>query len=790
MEAAFITYYTIKEGGAELDPKKLHCWGKLYCSRLNLATLGGGETPPTRALLGVWETAGCGGRTTMAMKKRMTASLKRWGGFQFTSTSSLTLEKYTQTLHGATHSVSAMPEKTDRGSKRKTKPCVPRASSANKKVKASAAVSSTSGKEAGEKATLDIPNPEEVTDNATFESTEEAPGVPEVPEAPEDAPGEAPDEAPDEAPREAHADPKAPVTIGSVAATLKSLKPAIAIVSADGPLLPLHSIIEALRFMTPTKGKDLWGYATRKMVGLDAIPPTYPVKVSGKHTNGLRPCDLTKALTLAIPEEELYDLMAEADIIQALKDLVIKSHQIAMSSTGEEESSVDELVAALEKKRNKDVNLLLEVQLPELIAGAGPLICRVCRANDGVTLLGSVHDFLKWLQVDKDGKHSDWNSWLFEALARDMQNHLAPSRDDFAGEPQPVLEHYEFKGKKTPMGNVGAFRILTRLCCHKSPVASSVVDEALKQWTKKLTGSPGLPEAARGFLDPENGGRRDEGSVVATGFHTTRLQDAEYSDALACYKRKEHDWQLAVVRDEAEYAQKSQRDEAEYAQKSQRDEAEYAQKSQRDAADDTEKRQLNMEQYKREMEQKKREMEQKKQKQQLEMKEIQAAHDNRCDILRIESEEKTRCFQFKKSKFNTEVRLSIAEGTFSQEEGDQMMGKQRKRLFLSLGELMIREGLAGVKETTKFGQRFKQAYMDGFFSPKPLTDWVNGLPDVQNGQVTWYDEDLPKMREKAKQLIAEKAAEKAVASRGQSTLKVVARKVCLGGSPDSSVPSV
>jgi hypothetical protein len=69
-----------------------------------------------------------------------------------------------------------------------------------------------------------------------------------------------------------------------------------------------------------------------------------------------------------------------------------------------------------------------------------------------------------------------------------------------------------------------------------------------------------------------------------------------------------------------------------------------------------------------------------------------------------------------------------------------------------------------------------------------LPDVQNGLPDVV------CDEDLPKMREKAKQLIAEraaeKAAEKAVASRGQSTLKVVAGKVYLGGSPDSSVPSV
>ena len=50
-----------------------------------------------------------------------------------------------------------------------------------------------------------------------------------------------------------------------------------------------------------------------------------------------------------------------------------------------------------------------------------PLNCRVSIAADGVTPLGSVHDFLKWLQVDKDGKHHDWDNWLCESLKDEVE---------------------------------------------------------------------------------------------------------------------------------------------------------------------------------------------------------------------------------------------------------------------------------------------------------------------------------------------------------------------------------
>jgi hypothetical protein len=35
-----------------------------------------------------------------------------------------------------------------------------------------------------------------------------------------------------------------------------------------------------------------------------------------------------------------------------------------------------------------------------------------------------------------------------------------------------------------------------------------------------------------------------------------------------------------------------------------------------------------------------------------------------------------------------------------------------------------------------FAQRFKQQYKDGFFSPKPFTDWNNG---IVGGEVKWYE---------------------------------------------------
>ncbi len=76
--------------------------------------------------------------------------------------------------------------------------------------------------------------------------------------------------------------------------------------------------------------------------------------------------------------------------------------------------------------------------------------------------------------------------------------------------------------------------------------------------------------------------------------------------------------------------------------------------------------------------------------------------------------------------------------------------------MIPLGTILSNEKLSEATRICRnFAQRFKQQYKDGFFSPKPSTDWNNG---IVGGEVKWYDEDLPKIREFGGMLIAEAKA--------------------------------
>ena len=148
--------------------------------------------------------------------------------------------------------------------------------------------------------------------------------------------------------------------------------------------------------------------------------------------------------------------------------------------------------------------------------GAGPLVCRVCLSNDGRNPIGSVHNFLRWLQVDKDDEHNDWKHWLRveleESLDQDRSDLTDPDPTDF------VLEYHKFDGIETPMGNVKVFERLVRLCVGKSKIANGVADCALSLWTEKLAESPELSEEARDFLRPPKKRQRcsDDELVVRT----------------------------------------------------------------------------------------------------------------------------------------------------------------------------------------------------------------------------------------------------------------------------------
>ncbi len=171
---------------------------------------------------------------------------------------------------------------------------------------------------------------------------------------------------------------------------------------------------------------------------------TYLIKVSNQASQGILPCDLTKALICAVPEEELRVIVDTIDIVDALREVVIKNGAT-------DASCVDELILTVTQKRKRDEDLLLcMVQIPELFPGAGPLKCRVCLAKNNAMPLGSVHDFLKWLQVDKDGEQNDWKHWLRSDLEKSMSQ--VPSDLTDPETTLLVLEYHLFNGVTTPMG--------------------------------------------------------------------------------------------------------------------------------------------------------------------------------------------------------------------------------------------------------------------------------------------------------------------------------------------------
>jgi hypothetical protein len=116
-------------------------------------------------------------------------------------------------------------------------------------------------------------------------------------------------------------------------------------------------------------------------------------------------------------------------------------------------------------------------------------------------------------------------------------------------------------------------------------------------------------------------------------------------------------------------------------------------------------------------------------------------------------EEFTRDHLLKKAKFETDVRIALDKNEINQEAADQILGKQQRRLLLiPLGTIISNERLSEATRVCRnFSQRFRQKYQEGFFSPKPSTDWHNGV----GSDVKWYEEDIPKIRELCELLIAE-----------------------------------
>jgi hypothetical protein len=158
--------------------------------------------------------------------------------------------------------------------------------------------------------------------------------------------------------------------------------------------------------------------------------------------------------------------------------------------------------------------------LPSLLSSGssgGVMNFRATFDDECGLVLSSVHDQMKWMGLDADGKNSEWHHWLkaeMEARIRTADSRVTSS---------PTLKYLVLPGetKPTPMGCHVLFKEIILACLHKSKIAKETSAAALDIYARfrakdqrlhdELDDGPEVPAAAKAFvLGPEEAARQLE----------------------------------------------------------------------------------------------------------------------------------------------------------------------------------------------------------------------------------------------------------------------------------------
>ena len=110
--------------------------------------------------------------------------------------------------------------------------------------------------------------------------------------------------------------------------------------------------------------------------------------------------------------------------------------------------------------------------LPGLQMGGAEVTLRTTREGDEV--LGSILDYLRWLRVEDEWGHT-WRNWL----GKEFRSELESASDEITGPLTFVEKQLPGQSVLTPFTNFAGYRLLTKLCLHKSKIAQGMYDQAL-----------------------------------------------------------------------------------------------------------------------------------------------------------------------------------------------------------------------------------------------------------------------------------------------------------------------
>jgi hypothetical protein len=210
------------------------------------------------------------------------------------------------------------------------------------------------------------------------------------------------------------------------------------------------------------EGKARWDQAQARLKRQQQqLPPTTRTKPPGARqpTPTLAADFAAKALAQVL-KEPLKDFFEKEEKLAWLREKVREA--------GGDPKTVDaEVQPLLAEKAQREADALSLV-LPGLQAGGAAMALRTGREDGEV--LGSIFDYLRWLGLE-DAKH-EWHNWLRE----EFRHGLSPDRGEIVRYAEKV-----FPGQQsaTPITNFPGFRLLTKLCLHKSKIAQGMCDQAL-----------------------------------------------------------------------------------------------------------------------------------------------------------------------------------------------------------------------------------------------------------------------------------------------------------------------
>ena len=254
------------------------------------------------------------------------------------------------------------------------------------------------------------------------------------------------------------------------------------------------------------EGKARWDQAQARLKRQkQQLPPTARTKPPGARqpTPTLAADFAAKALAQVL-KEPLKDFFEKEEKLAWLREKV--------QEAGGDPKTVDaEVQQLLAEKAQREADALSLV-LPGLQAGGTAMALRTAREDGEV--LGAIFDYLRWLGVEDNQGHT-WKNWLREKFL------ALESVTSANGETIRYAEKV-FPGQHTatPFTNFPGFRLLTKLCLHKSKIAQGMYDQALVLLGQVSVGDQRLHEV----LDANAASSSGEARAFVLGAQEAKVQ--------------------------------------------------------------------------------------------------------------------------------------------------------------------------------------------------------------------------------------------------------------------------